>query len=102
MTLEVQDDLEKTIQKLIIGFGKTNPLIYAVFKGINPEKESDVPYYYFITKSQFNEKLSDAISDLDLFIANTTGYKCELLEWPIPVSEISNYPFLQNKLWARQ
>jgi hypothetical protein len=96
-----KEKLEKLVIKILTNFAKTHPLINGLYEGINPEEKTS-PTFYFITKSPFNEKLSDSISDLDFFITNTMKYNCELLEWPISISKAPDHPFLQNKLWTRQ
>jgi hypothetical protein len=88
-------------EKLITSFAKTHPLINALFKGFNPEENIPHPTYYFITNQKYNDKLSDLISDLDLFITNTIKYECELLEWPINFKNSKDYPFLGKCLWRR-
>lgn len=98
------DERYVSTRRTVTGFSQSDPLITALYEGVSPEKdsESNRTVFYFLVNGQFNDRLSDRVSDLDIFIANTIGYSCQLLEWPCSVKEASNYPFLGKCLWKRR
>ena len=89
----------KTLE-LLIKFAKRQPKINAIYRGGSPEDENH-KIYYFIIPPPYDFELSDKITDLDIRIANKTTERCELLQWSIPLEEISNYPFLEKCIWKR-
>lgn len=86
--------------ELLIRFAKSQPKINAIYRGCSPEDENHKAYY-FIIPPPYDFELSDKLTDLDIKIANKTNERCDLLEWPIPLEEVSNYSFLEECIWKR-
>ena len=83
----------------LINFATPRQNLYAVYNGVDPEEGFQV--YYFLVNSPWNEKQSDAISDLELKLADEKNILCFLLEWPVSPDQIDNYPFLGEPVWKR-
>jgi len=81
-------------------FARSQPKVNAIYQGHNPE-EKDHRIYYILVSQRYDEALADAITELDIKIANETEERCTLLEWPCPVEEADNSPFIEECIWRR-
>ena len=81
-------------------FAISQPRINAIYQGHHPEDENH-KIYYLLINSAYDSELSDAVSDLDIRIANETKETCDLQEWPISLEQTDKYPFLKECIWKR-
>ena len=94
-----QKSEKQKAQEILEQFVLNSPEISAIYEGISPEEESKT--YYLLINTRYNESLADRISDIDFNIANNTNHECNVMEWPCPPEEISDYPFLGKRIWTR-
>lgn len=79
------------------------PCVAAVTKGNDPEE--GWPAYYFITPNLGmlgDDKLSDAMCDLELSLYHNHGIHVHTSHWPVRVEEVDEESFLGDVIWQRR
>lgn len=89
------------VERKIIDFAQNYPAIAGVSLGCCPEEPKVNVYYFLLGNDLFNPKRSDAISKLEITLAQNNGpaMNFTLAEWPAYASE--NYKFLGRVIWKR-
>ncbi len=93
------DPEEGKAHSILKKFAEDNS-IDAIFKGKDPEDYSR-KYYVLTSRKSYNRQLEDAISDLDIRIANETKHRCSVQVWPVSISESSQYGFIEEPIYMR-
>ena len=88
---------KEMLEERLIAFARQHPEIVSLRKGCDPE-EGHLTYYFMTSGGGYNSELEDALSALDIELAQKIHFYCDLAAWPATSEEEG---FLGNIVWRR-